>query len=129
MTGLSMILLAQITNETSINYLLTSIILLGLGQGLVNMQVNNHALQSAPLNLISRVTPMSNELLQVVNSFAIAFITAFLQSQIQKATKNNSLTIAGNIAFHNIYLLLLVFVVIGFVITFLLKERRQSSDN
>lgn len=78
MTGLSMILLAQITNETSINYLLTSIILLGLGQGLVNMQVNNHALQSAPLNLISRVTPMSNELLQVVNSFAIAFITAFL---------------------------------------------------
>ncbi|MEK5393005.1 MDR family MFS transporter [Margalitia sp. FSL K6-0131] len=129
MTGLSMILLAQITNETSINYLLTSIILLGLGQGLVNMQVNNHALQSAPLNLISRVTPMSNELLQVVNSFAIAFITAFLQSQIQKAAKNNSLTIAGNIAFHNIYLLLLVFVVIGFVITFLLKERRQSSDN
>jgi len=128
MTGLSIILLAQITNKTSIIYLLISIILLGLGQGLVNMQVNNHALQSAPLNLISRVTPMSNELLQVVNSFAIAFITAFLSSQIQKAAEDNSLTIAGNIAFHNTYLVLLIFIAIGFVVTFFLKERSKSYD-
>lgn len=125
MTGFSLILLAQITNTTPIIYLLTCIVLLGLGQGLVNMQVNNHALQAAPLNLITRVTPMTNELLQVVNSFSIAFITAFLSNQIRSAAKNNSLSIAGNIAFHNTFMLLTVFICIGFVLTFFLKAKKQ----
>lgn len=123
MTGFSLILLAQITSTTSITYLLTCIVFLGLGQGLVNMQVNNHALQSAPLNLITRVTPMSNELLQVINSFSIAFITAFLSNQIRGAARNNSLTIAGNIAFHNTFMLLTIFICAGFVLTFFLKGK------
>ncbi|WP_160669732.1 MDR family MFS transporter [Clostridium sp. C8-1-8] len=124
MTGFSLILLAQITSTTSIEYLLTCISLLGLGQGLVNMQVNNHALQAAPLNLITRVTPMSNELLQVINSFSIAFITAFLSNQIRSAVKNNSLTIAGNIAFHNTFMLLTILICIGFVLAFFLKGKK-----
>lgn len=123
MTGFSLILLAQITSTTSITYLLICIVLLGLGQGLVNMQVNNHALQSAPLNLITRVTPMSNELLQVINSFSIAFITAFLSNQVRGAARNNSLTIAGNIAFHNTFMLLTIFICAGFVLTFFLKGK------
>lgn len=89
------------------------------------MQVNNHALQAAPLNLITRVTPMTNELLQVVNSFSIAFITAFLSNQIRGTAKNNSLTIAGNIVFHNTFMLLTVFICIGFVLTFFLKAKKQ----
>lgn len=125
MTGFSLVLLAQITNTTSITYLLTCIVLLGLGQGLVNMQVNNHALQAAPLNLITRVTPMSNELLQVINSFSIAFITAFLSNQIRSVAKNNSLTIAGNIAFHNTFMLLTIFICIGFILTFFLKGKNE----
>ncbi len=125
MTGLSLILLAQTTNTTAITYVLSSIVLLGLGQGLVNMQVNNHALQAAPMNLITRVTPMSNELLQVVNSFTIAFITAFLSNQIQRAAKGDSLAIAGNIAFHNTYLLLLFFISIGLVLTLFLKDKKK----
>ncbi|GFP76492.1 MDR family MFS transporter [Clostridium fungisolvens] len=128
MTGFSLVLLAQITSTTSVTYLLACIILLGLGQGLVNMQVNNHALQSAPLNLITRVTPMSNELLQVINSFSIAFITAFLSNQIRSALKNNSLTIAGNIAFHNTFMLLTVFICVGFVLTFFLKDKKLDNN-
>lgn len=128
MTGFSLVLLAQITKTTSITYLLICIILLGLGQGLVNMQVNNHALQAAPLNLITRVTPMTNELLQVVNSFSIAFITAFLSNQIRSIAKNNSLTIAGNVAFHNTFILLMLFICIGFILTFFLKAKVMNSN-
>ncbi|MFL0253270.1 hypothetical protein ACJDT4_22955 [Clostridium neuense] len=128
MTGFSLVLLAQITKTTSIAYLLICIILLGLGQGLVNMQVNNHALQAAPLNLITRVTPMTNELLQVINSFSIAFITAFLSNQIRSIAKNNSLTIAGNVAFHNTFILLTLFICIGFILTFFLKAKVMNSN-
>jgi hypothetical protein len=110
------------------DYLIGCIVLLGLGQGLVNMQVNNHALQAAPINLISRVTPMSNELLQVVNSFSIAFITAFLSSQIKNDLKNSSLTIAGNIAFQNTFMMLTIFVCIGFVLTMFLKRKKVNKE-
>ncbi len=128
MTGSSLVLLAQITNTTSIAYLLTCIVLLGLGQGLVNMQVNNHALQAAPLNLITRVTPMTNELLQVINSFSIAFITAFLSNQIKSTVRNSSLTTAGNIAFHNTFMLLTILICIGFVLTFFLKVKKMNKE-
>lgn len=128
MTGSSLVLLAQITDATSITYLLTCIVLLGLGQGLVNMQVNNHALQAAPLNLITRVTPMTNELLQVINSFSIAFITAFLSNQIKSAARNSSLTTAGNIAFHNTFMLLTILICVGFVLTFFLKVKKMNKQ-
>lgn len=128
MTGFSLILLAQITSNTSITYLIVCIVLLGLGQGLVNMQVNNHALQAAPLNLITRVTPMTNELLQFINSFSIAFITAFLSNQIKNVLKSSSLTIAGNVAFHNTFMLLTVFICIGFVLTFFLKNKKVNGE-
>jgi DHA2 family lincomycin resistance protein-like MFS transporter len=92
------------------------------------MQVNNHALQAAPLNLITRVTPMTNELLQVINSFSIAFITAFLSNQIRNALKSSTLIIAGNIAFHNTLMLLTVFICIGFVLTFFLKNKKVKGE-
>ncbi|AAK81401.1 EmrB/QacA subfamily drug resistance transporter [Clostridium acetobutylicum] len=126
LTGFSLILLAQITNTTALAYLIICIILLGLGQGLVNMQVNNHALQSVPLNLINRVTPMTNELLQVINSLSIAFITAFLSNQIKTAFRKHSLAVSGNIAFHNTFILLTIFIAIGLGLTFFLKNKKSK---
>ncbi len=77
-------------------FTLCAIVLLGLSQGLVNMQVNNHALQSVPMKNISRVTPLTNEMMQVVNSFAIAFLTAFLSGQIKKQTGLSPFTSESN---------------------------------
>mgnify|MGYP002508617810 CR=1 FL=1 len=47
--ALSLSLFSQIKPSSSLAFTLCAIVLLGLSQGLVNMQVNNHALQSVPI--------------------------------------------------------------------------------
>jgi DHA2 family lincomycin resistance protein-like MFS transporter len=118
---ISLSLLVRVTETTTVSYLLVAIITLGLGQGLVNMQVNNHALKSVPLSMINRVTPLSNEMLQVVNSFSIAFLTAFLSNQMNHTTISN-FTNRAVTAYHNTFLMLALFVGIALLLTFFLKE-------
>ena len=102
-------------------FTLCAIVLLGLSQGLVNMQVNNHALQSVPMKNISRVTPLTNEMMQVVNSFAIAFLTAFLSGQIKKQT-GLLLTSESN-CLPSYFYLLLIFVSFGFILSLFLRKK------
>lgn len=119
---LLIVMFTQLKAHTSPIYIIVGLLILGLGQGLVNMQVNNHALKSMPLQVMNRVTPLSNEMLQVVNSFAIAFITAFFASQ----TKGKSSTLEVVHAFNNSFYILLVCTVIGFALTFFLKQKNPN---
>lgn len=119
LTTISIVMFTQLKEHTSPIYIIVGLLILGLGQGLVNMQVNNHALKSMPLQVMNRVSPLSNEMLQVVNSFAIAFITAFFASQ----TKGKSSTLEVVHAFNNSFYILLVCTVIGFALTFFLKQK------
>jgi len=123
----SLTLFTQIKPSSSLTFTIGAIVLLGLSQGLVNMQVNNHALQSVPMKNISRVTPLTNEMMQVVNSFAIAFLTAFLSGQIKN---QNGLSPINShlIAYHHTFALLLGFVCIGFVLGLFLKEKRDKAN-
>jgi len=122
LTTISIVMFTQLKEHTSSFYIIVGLLILGLGQGLVNMQVNNHALKSMPPQVMNRVTPLSNEMLQVVNSFAIAFITAFFASQ----TKGKSSTLEVVHAFNNSFYILLVCTVIGFVLTFFLKQKSPN---
>ncbi len=123
--AISLSLFSQIKPSSSLAFTLCAIILLGLSQGLVNMQVNNHALQSVPMKNISRVTPLTNEMMQVVNSFAIAFLTAFLSGQIKKQTGLSPLQ-ANLTAFHHTFWLLLLFVIVGFILTLFLRKKAKA---
>nr|WP_259285576.1 MFS transporter [Lactococcus cremoris] len=120
--GISLILFAQTSPHSSLTFTLCAIVLLGLSQGLVNMQVNNHALQAVPMKNISRVTPLTNEMMQVVNSFAIAFLTAFLSSQIKNQSSLSPLQ-ANLTAFHHTFWLLLIFVSVGFISSLFLRKK------
>ena len=120
--GISLILFAQISPHSSLTFTLCAIVLLGLSQGLVNMQVNNHALQAVPMKNISRVTPLTIEMMQVVNSFAIAFLTAFLSSQIKNQSSLSPLQ-ANLTAFHHTFWLLLIFVSVGFISSLFLRKK------
>lgn len=122
LTTISIVMFTQLKEHTSPIYIIVGLLILGLGQGLVNMQVNNHALKSMPLQVMNRVTPLSNEMLQVVNSFAIAFITAFFASQ----TKGKSSTLEVVHAFNNSFYILLICTVIGFALTFFLKQKNPN---
>lgn len=125
MTGASLSLLSQVQPSSSISYLLAAVILLGLGQGLVNMQVNNHALQSVPIQFISRVTPISNVMMQIVNSLAVAFLTVFLSQQID-AHKTLGIKSASLIGYQHTFLLLASFIVLGLIIGLFLKRRQAK---
>ncbi|WP_223804502.1 MFS transporter [Lactococcus kimchii] len=121
----SLLLFTQINPHSSLLFTICAILLLGLAQGLVNMQVNNHALQAIPLQKISRVTPLTNEMMQVVNSFAIAFLTAFLSRQM-KIEKTGAFLQTNLTAFHHTFFLLLIFVSVGFILTLFLKKKANA---
>jgi EmrB/QacA subfamily drug resistance transporter len=86
-TGMSLmsigiLLLSRINLDTSKLALMFPLFLMGIGMGLSIMTLNTHILQSAPRNLISRVTPLTSATQQVVISFAIAAFMGYLTSRI-----------------------------------------------
>lgn len=131
-SGISLYLFSTVNDDTSYLLVVISVILLGMGQGLVGMQVNNHALQSAPLKLISRLTPLSNVMLQVVNSLSIATLTAFMTSMVHryeihgKHGSNPLLSVLHG--YHSTFLLLATMIIIGFLLSIFLKRKNTSSN-
>lgn len=131
-SGISLYLFSTVNEHTSNLLILISVVLLGMGQGLVGMQVNNHALQSAPVKLISRLTPLSNVMLQVVNSLSIATLTAFMTSMVHHYEINgnhgsNSLLSVLH-GYHVTFLLLTLMIIIGFCLSLFLKRKNTSSN-
>jgi len=131
-SGISLYLFSTVNDDTSYLLVVTSVILLGMGQGLVGMQVNNHALQSAPLKLISRLTPLSNVMLQVVNSISIATLTAFMTSMVHryeihgKHGGNAFLSVLQG--YHLTFLLLSSMIIIGFLLSLFLNGKNTTSN-
>jgi hypothetical protein len=59
-----------------------------MGMGLMFMSLNTHLINTAPRNLVSRVTSLTNALMQVVSSLTVAGLTTILTSRptFQQAT-------------------------------------------
>lgn len=55
--------------------------LLGMGMGLSFLALNTHLIQSAPGNLVSRVTSLTSAAQQVVTSFSVAGLTTLIVSR------------------------------------------------
>ncbi|MNB84455.1 putative transport protein HsrA [compost metagenome] len=90
--ALALMLLSGLGDGDSPSLILAVIALLGSGMGLSMMSLNTYILQSAPPDLISRVTPLTSASAQVVISFAIAGLGAFLN---MRSIANNA---AGNLS-------------------------------
>ncbi|MGE7908232.1 MDR family MFS transporter [Lysinibacillus xylanilyticus] len=85
-TGLSLItaalvMLSRISMDSTTGFIITCLVMIGAGMGLSMMAINTHVLQSAPKNLVSRVTPLTTAAQQVMVSFAVAGMTGFLTSK------------------------------------------------
>jgi len=69
------ILLSNISANDGYVMVMLPLVLLGAGMGLFMMPLNTHLIQSAPQNLVGRVTSLTNAAQQVVSSLAIATLT------------------------------------------------------
>jgi len=74
--------LTQISVTTTGGDLRLPLFLRGMGMGLMMMSLNTHLLNSAPRNLISRVTSLTGALQNVVSSLAIASLSTILANRV-----------------------------------------------
>jgi EmrB/QacA subfamily drug resistance transporter len=74
--------LAQITATTTGEDLRWVLAMRGAGMGLMMMPLSTHIINSAPRNLVSRVTSLTSALQNVVGSLAIAGLATILQNQV-----------------------------------------------
>ena len=72
-------LLAGVSTTTSAQDLLVPFLLRGIGVGLMAMALNTHVLNSAPPNLVSRVTSLTTALANIVASLTVASFATLLE--------------------------------------------------
>ncbi|KIL37534.1 MFS transporter [Cohnella kolymensis] len=76
-------MLSNISASDGILSVMLPLAMLGAGMGLFMMPLNTHLMQSAPQNLVGRVTSLTNATQQVVMSFAIAVLTTIMLTRMQ----------------------------------------------
>jgi EmrB/QacA subfamily drug resistance transporter len=78
----AMWLMSRLTGTTTGEDLRLPLVLMGAGMGSMMMALNTHILNSAPRDLVSRVTSLTNALQNVVASLAIATFATVLQARL-----------------------------------------------
>lgn len=133
--GLSIItgalfMLSRITIDTSIGFIITCLVMMGAGMGLSMMAINTHVLQSAPIHLVSRVTPLTTAAQQVMVSFAVAGMTGFLTSRItnQMTEKTNPIE-AAVAAYGDTFLLAAGIALAGALLGTILSRPKQQLEH
>lgn len=88
LTVIAALLLSNISGTSGAGSVILPLALLGAGMGLFMMPLNNHLIQSAPQNLVGRVTSLTNAAQQVMMSFAIAILLTISSSKMQDLAKS-----------------------------------------
>jgi EmrB/QacA subfamily drug resistance transporter len=125
--GLAMWLLSGLRGETSGEDLRLPLALLGAGMGSMMMALNTHLLNSAPRELVGRVTSLTSALQNVVASLAIATFATVLQARIPAHVAESSAASPGlladgtALAFGDVYRLALVILAVGWCLVWTLR--------
>lgn len=98
--------------------------LIGFGTGMSFIALNTHLIQTAPKELVGKVTSLTSAAQQVVGSFAIAGLTTLLVSRTDYYSRQGGTPIPEAMAhaFHNAYLLIAVLAAAGLLLAFTLKR-------
>ncbi|MGV0168448.1 MDR family MFS transporter [Furfurilactobacillus sp. WILCCON 0119] len=80
-------LLTQMTIHTTTIQLIGMTVLLGLGQGLTMMQISTYNISQAPQAVVTRITPLINSAMQIVNSLAVVILTNVLSHNMHAEMK------------------------------------------
>ncbi len=124
-------LITRIGADDGISSLMLPLALIGAGMGLSMMPLNTHLIQSAPQNLVGRVTSLTNAAQQVMASFAIAGLTTILTKRFTFHVEDGIKTPLEMWAssYSETFLVLVVIAIIGMLLGFLLtKPKKLTSD-
>jgi EmrB/QacA subfamily drug resistance transporter len=129
LTTVSALLLSNISADSGVGTVMLPLTLLGAGMGLFMMPLNNHLIQSAPQNLVGRVTSLTNAAQQVMMSFAIAILMTIFTTKMkdlmveQKAQKPDLGLYASSFGYT--FLILLGIAVVGGLLGFMLQKPKK----
>jgi EmrB/QacA subfamily drug resistance transporter len=129
LTVLAALLLSNISGDSGISAVMLPLALLGAGMGLFMMPLNNHLIQSAPQNLVGRVTSLTNAAQQVMMSFAIAILmtisTTKMQDLMVESGKQKPDVDLFASSFGYTFLILLGIAVLGGVLGLMLQKPKK----
>jgi EmrB/QacA subfamily drug resistance transporter len=119
-------MLSHVSSSTTVMDLLIPLGVMGGGMGLAMMPLGTHVMNSAPRNLVSRVTSLLGACQNVVASLAVASFATLLQSRYAANAAGGEMTVeAQAMSFGDVYGYAMLVVVAAALMT--LSLRRQSS--
>jgi EmrB/QacA subfamily drug resistance transporter len=129
LTTISALLLSNISADSGTAAVMLPLALLGAGMGLFMMPLNNHLIQSAPQNLVGRVTSLTNAAQQVMMSFAIAILTTLSATKmkdlmIETGKKTKDLELYAS-SFGYTFLILLGIAILGGLLGLMLQKPKK----
>ncbi|MEC0232365.1 MDR family MFS transporter [Paenibacillus alba] len=133
LTTISALLLSNISGNSGVGTVMLPLALLGAGMGLFMMPLNNHLIQSAPQNLVGRVTSLTNAAQQVMMSFAIAilmtiFTTKMKNVMIESGKQKPDIDLYAS-SFGYTFLILLGIAVVGGLLGLMLKKPQRAEGD
>ncbi|WP_224722166.1 MDR family MFS transporter [Paenibacillus vietnamensis] len=121
-------LLSQLTADTPLLTIMLPLAMLGAGMGLSMMPINTHIMQSAPRELVGRVTSLTAAAQQVMTSFAIAGLSTLLADRMKHY---GAVAPGPNVvysAYGDTFFILASISIAGAVVALLLRRPRQEKD-
>ncbi|MDQ0898932.1 MULTISPECIES: MDR family MFS transporter [unclassified Paenibacillus] len=130
LTTISALLLSNMSGDSGVGTVMLPLALLGAGMGLFMMPLNNHLIQSAPQNLVGRVTSLTNAAQQVMMSFAIAilmtiFTTKMKNLMVESGKQKPDLDLYAS-SFGYTFLILLGIAVVGGLLGLMLQKPKRA---
>ncbi|QTH41770.1 multidrug efflux MFS transporter [Cohnella sp. LGH] len=137
LTTFAAFLLSNISADDGKLAIMLPLGLLGAGMGMFMMPLNTHLIQSAPLNLVGRVTSLTNAAQQVMMSFAVAVLTTISTTRMQdlmvaQQKPAPDLPIFADAFGHTFFILIFVAVsgaALGLLLRKPKKQEGHSADN
>lgn len=120
--------LTYINIHSSSIFIMCSFAFVGLGQGLTMMQINTHVLRSAPKELVSRVTPITTSMQQIMSSFGITITTGYLASQIKNLSSQHTIEQVGS-AFGHTFWITFAFGITALLLSLFLKGSKSEEKS
>lgn len=116
-------ILSRVDEASSLMMIMGPLALLGAGMGLSMMPLNTHLMQSAPRDLVSRVTSLTNAAQQVMTSFAVAGLATILAKRmtVYAPTAKSQLAAFSN-SFGDTFLVLTFIAAFGAVLGLVLRK-------
>lgn len=128
----SAFLLSNISVGDSLASVIIPLAMLGGGMGLFMMPLNTHLIQSAPANLVGRVTSLTNAAQQVMMSFAVAVLTTIYATKLNglvQANPNGDMKTYFADSFGYTFFILIFIAVAGGVLGLMLKKPKVADGS